>query len=103
MLLKQREVAVAFASGRGVFVSLLTSYDYNFCYGYISTAHADIAERSFSGLSGKKHVLCIHSGLAHRSVPTIASNCSDNNMCIFSAFGFISCQAAMHTLLADVP
>ena len=39
----------------------------------------DIAERSFSGLSGKKHVLCIHSGLEHCSVPTIASNCLDNN------------------------
>ena len=38
----------------------------------------DIAERSFSGLSGKKHVLCIHSGLEHCSVPTIASNCLDN-------------------------
>ena len=31
------------------------------------------------GLNGEKHVLHIHSGLSYCSVPTIASNCLDNN------------------------
>ena len=39
LLLKQREVAEAFASGRDTVVSLPTSYGKNFCcHGYISTA-----------------------------------------------------------------
>ena len=92
LLLKQKEVAEVFTSGRDAIVSFPTSYSKNTnafpqlrYWVYLTCRY---------GLNGTKHILHIKPGWSDRSVPTIANNCMDNNTHSFIAFGFmISCQA----------
>ena len=77
----------------------------NFCHGCISTTEMLLRKASLScryGLNGKKYVLCITQGQSDHFVPTIASNCMENNTRSSIAFGFtISCQAAVYMLLTS--
>ena len=73
MLLREKITSKVLAEAKGGSSSsrfwerciCLTSYDNNFCYGCLFLQHRYNAERSFSGLSGKKSVLCIHSIAYH--------------------------------------
>ena len=87
-LLKQREVAEASLLGE-IRSSVFRP----------ATVSIDIVEKSSLscsyGLNSKKHILRINCGRSDRSVPTITSNCTDNNTRSFT----ISCQAAVYVAL----
>ena len=73
LLLKQKEVAEAFASWRDAFVSFSDQLHKHFCHGSISTAWILLQRVCLSckyGLNGEKHVLRINPGRSDRSVPT---------------------------------